>query len=121
MYKSVIHVFYDVNMPMAETIIKKGPCGMCRGQCAISATIENGKITDGAPVRVTTPFGTQIFTAKVTDMAPLSIHIPYGGGSSFMNEAWANANVNELCSLDCCDPISGYPCIKSIPCRLEAE
>ena len=77
-------------------------------------------LRDGDMARVTTPFGQKDFTVRVGAMAPGTIHIPFGGGSSFMNEAWAAGNVNDLCSLDYCDPISGFAVIKSIPCRIEA-
>lgn len=77
------------------------------------------EIKDNEKVRVISPFGNKCFTAKISDMAPGSIHIPFGGGSSFMEESWANGNVNDLCSLDYTDPISGFVTLKCVPCRLE--
>ncbi|MCR4963472.1 MAG: molybdopterin-dependent oxidoreductase [Firmicutes bacterium] len=77
------------------------------------------QVCDGETVCVISPFGRKSFTARIAPMAKGAIHIPFGGGSSFMNAAWANGNVNDLCSLDYTDPISGFVTIKSVPCRME--
>ena len=36
-----------------------------------------------------------------------------------MAEPWKNGNVNDLCSLDYADPMTGFVLIKSVPCRVE--
>ncbi len=76
-------------------------------------------IVHGESVRVVTPFGDKSFVVHIAPMAPGAIHIPFGGGSSYMNQAWAKGNVNDLCSLSHVDPISGFVMIKSVPCRIE--
>jgi len=78
-------------------------------------------IEDGDTVKVTTMFGSVALKAKVCGMAEGAVHIPFGGGSSFMNDEWKNCNVNDLCSLDYYDPISGFVMIKSVPCRIEKQ
>lgn len=75
----------------------------------------------GENVQIITPFGKKQFRVQVCSIASGSIHIPFGGGSSFMNKAWAEGNVNDLCSLFYHDPISGFVTIKSVPCRVECE
>lgn len=76
-------------------------------------------VADGDKVVVTTPYGSASFTARVCGVAKGAIHVPHGGGSSYMFEAWKNGAVNRLTSLDLCDPITGFPMIKSVPCRIE--
>jgi anaerobic selenocysteine-containing dehydrogenase len=76
-------------------------------------------IGDGDEVWVVSPFGRKKFRAAVCEIAPGAVHIPFGGGSSFMDRAWAEGNVNDLCSLNYHDPISGFVTIKSVPCRVE--
>ena len=78
-------------------------------------------IEDGDTVKVETPFGSVTLKASICGMAEGAVHIPFGGGSSFMSEAWKNCNVNDLCSLDYYDPISGFVMIKSVPCRIEKQ
>lgn len=77
------------------------------------------RIHTGDSVWVISPFGKKKFQASVCEIAPGTLHIPFGGGSSFMNKAWAEGNVNDLCSLNYHDPISGFVTIKSVPCRVE--
>ena len=36
-----------------------------------------------------------------------------------MSEPWKHGNVNDLCSLDYADPMTGFVLIKSVPCRVE--
>jgi len=76
-------------------------------------------IADGGMARVTTPFGCGTYRAKVCGMARRAIHIPHGGGSAYMPEPWRSGNVNDLCSLEYHDPITGFVTIKSVPCRVE--
>lgn len=76
-------------------------------------------IEDGGRVRVTTPFGSGVYTARVGGMARGAVHLPHGGGSSFMPKAWRDGNVNDLCSLDYQDPVTGFVTTKSVPCRVE--
>ena len=83
------------------------------------ADAEELGITDGDWVQVTTPFGTGTFKTRLAGMTRHCIHIPHGGGSNYMPEAWKMGNVNELTSLDYNDPITGFPTMKSVPCRIE--
>lgn len=76
-------------------------------------------IAEGEGLRVTTPFGSGVFIAHLCGMARRSIHLPHGGGSSRMPKAWREGNVNELCSLDHRDPLTGFVTFKSVPCRVE--
>ena len=78
-------------------------------------------IEDGDMVKVTTPFANGTFKAKIRGIARHAIHIPHGGGSAYMSEPWkhGNVNVNDLCSLDYADPMTGFVLIKSVPCRVE--
>ncbi|MGN8961212.1 molybdopterin-containing oxidoreductase family protein [Bariatricus sp. HCP28S3_D3] len=76
-------------------------------------------IDDGDWAQVTTPFGTGTFKTRLAGMTRHCIHIPHGGGSAYMPEAWKIGNVNELTSLDYNDPITGFPTMKSVPCRIE--
>ena len=76
-------------------------------------------IADGDMVKVTTPFANGCFKAKIRGVARHAIHIPHGGGSAYMSEPWKNGNVNDLCSLDYADPMTGFVLIKSVPCRVE--
>lgn len=78
-------------------------------------------VRHGESVKVVTPFGEKCFRVHICAIAEGSAHIPFGGGSSFMEPAWADGNVNDLCSLDYRDPISGFVTIKSIPCRIEKQ
>lgn len=75
--------------------------------------------TDGDWAQVTTPFGTGTFKTRIAGMARHCIHIPHGGGSAYMPESWRMGNVNELTSMDYNDPITGFPTMKSVPCRIE--
>ena len=76
-------------------------------------------IADGDSARVTTPFGSGIYQVKIRGMARRAIHIPHGGGSAYMPQPWRDGNVNDLCSLEYHDPITGFVTIKSVPCRVE--
>ena len=76
-------------------------------------------IEDGDMVKVITPFADGTFKAKIRGIARHAIHIPHGGGSAYMAEPWKNGNVNDLCSLDYADPMTGFVLIKSVPCRVE--
>ena len=76
-------------------------------------------ISDGDLARVSTPFGCGTYKVKVCGVARHAIHIPHGGGSAYMPEPWRSGNVNDLCSLDYHDPMTGFVTIKSVPCRVE--
>jgi len=78
-------------------------------------------IEDGDMVKVTTPFANGTFKAKIRGIARHAIHIPHGGGSAYMSEPWKHGNVNDLCSLDYADPMTGFVLIKSMPCKVEKE
>ena len=78
-------------------------------------------IKEGEEVQVVTPFGEGMYKAHLCDMAEHSIHIPHGGGSIYMPGDWKERNVNDLTSLEYCDPISGFPVIKAVPCRIRKK
>ena len=79
---------------------------------------EKLNISQGEWTQVETVFGKKAFKANVCDMASGCIHVPFGGGSSFMPEDWANGNINEICSLNYHDELSGFLLYKSMPCRV---
>ena len=76
-------------------------------------------VADGDVVVVTTPYGSAPFTARVCGIAKGAVHVSHGGGSSYMFGAWRDGAVNRLTSLELYDPITGFPMIKSMPCRIE--
>jgi anaerobic selenocysteine-containing dehydrogenase len=66
---------------------------------------------DGARVALITPYGHVTFQVRVTDeVHPDAVVAPFG---------WAEANVNLLSGADRLDPISGFPAVRSTPCRAE--
>ncbi|MDO4266241.1 MAG: molybdopterin-dependent oxidoreductase [Eubacteriales bacterium] len=75
-------------------------------------------IADGDTAFVETAFGNGYFKAHVCRMAKGSIHIPFGGGSPYMSGGWKEGNVNRLTSMKHSDPVSGFICYKSLPCRV---
>ena len=82
------------------------------------ATAAAHGISDGDRVQLTTAFGSCPFVAKIIPMVDNAVHVPHGGGGSFMTEAWRNSNTNTLCSLKVADMLTGFPIIKSLPCRI---
>lgn len=67
-------------------------------------------IVDGEWIRVETRRGGIRIKAKLTsDVMPGVVSVPHG---------WAQANVNVLTGVEPRDPISGYPVLKGIPCRV---
>ena len=52
-------------------------------------------------------------------MARHAIHIPMAAAWFYMTKPWKEGNVNDLCSLEYYDPITGFVTIKSVPCRVE--
>lgn len=69
------------------------------------------RIADGDTVEVQTATGTIQLKAHVTPrIRPDTIHIPHG---------WEEANVNELTDIEDADPISGFPNLKSLRCRIQ--
>jgi len=74
-----------------------------------AAARDNG-IVDGEMIYVETRKGSIQMKARVTeDVAPRVVSIPHG---------WAIANANELTDLDARDPVSGYPLLKGLLCRI---
>ena len=68
-------------------------------------------ISDGETAEVLTANGKIQLKAHVTErIRPDTIHIPQG---------WEEANVNELTSGESPDPISGFPNLKSLRCRIQ--
>lgn len=76
-------------------------------------------LTDGDMAEVETVFGKQQFETRICPMANGCVHIPYGAGSSYMEGEWKNHNVNDICSMDYRDPISGFLTFKSLPCKIK--
>jgi anaerobic selenocysteine-containing dehydrogenase len=67
-------------------------------------------VADGSRVRVETPRGSVEMVARVTDnIMPGVVDVPHG---------WENANVNILVDPGASDPISGFPAVKALLCRL---
>ena len=75
-------------------------------------------IREGDAVEIETRFGRKVYPAHLTPMVRGAVHVPYGGGSSYMPEAWREGNINDICSWDFRDPLSGFLVFKSLPCRL---
>jgi anaerobic selenocysteine-containing dehydrogenase len=67
-------------------------------------------IIDGEMICVETRKGSIQMKARVTeDIAPKVVTIPHG---------WATANANALTDLEARDPVSGYPMLKGLLCRI---
>ena len=75
-------------------------------------------IADGDAIVVETPFGQAPFYAHVGGTTEGAIHVPHGGGSAYMPQPWREGNANCLTSLEFCDSITGFPMLKSVPCRI---
>lgn len=75
-------------------------------------------ISSGELLTIETVFGSKNYPARITPMAGKSIHVPYGGGSSYMPDAWKNGNINDICSWNHRDPLSGFLTFKSVPCKV---
>ena len=74
-------------------------------------TAARHRIGEGDTAEVQTAPGTIQLKAHVTPrIRPDTIHIPHG---------WEEANVNELTDIDDADPISGFPNLKSLRCRIQ--
>jgi len=74
-----------------------------------AAARDNG-VTDGEMIYVETRKGKIKLKAKITpDIAPKVVTIPHG---------WAQANANVLTDLGVRDPVSGYPMLKGLLCRI---
>lgn len=77
-------------------------------------------IVDGARVWVQTRRGQSPFRAHVTDAVPRGVvEVNVGGGSPQQAEPWREANTNQLTDLENRDPISGFPVLKALLCRIE--
>lgn len=75
-------------------------------------------VGEGDAVRIETKFGHKIYPAHLVPMARGTVHVPYGGGSSYMPQPWRDGNINDICSWDFRDPLSGFLLFKSLPCKL---
>jgi assimilatory nitrate reductase catalytic subunit len=68
-------------------------------------------IADGEKAKVQTAQGEIRLQAHLTSrIRPDTIHIPQG---------WEEANVNELTGMEGADPLSGFPNLKSLRCRIQ--
>ncbi len=73
-------------------------------------TARDYDIIDGCMINIETRKGSIKMKARVTeDIAPKCITIPHG---------WAQANANVLTDLQERDPVSGYPMLKGLLCRV---
>jgi anaerobic selenocysteine-containing dehydrogenase len=76
-----------------------------------TTTAKKHDIIDGEMIVVETRRGSIKMKAKVTeDIAPQVVSIPHG---------WAEANANVLTDITARDPISGYPTLKGLLCRIK--
>lgn len=76
-----------------------------------TTTAKRYDIIDGEMIVVETRRGSIKMKAKVTeDIAPQVVSIPHG---------WAEANANVLTDITARDPISGYPTLKGLLCRIK--
>ncbi len=67
-------------------------------------------LSDGDPAEIETAFGRIRLAARLTQrILPGTIHVPQG---------WEEANANELTGLQELDPVSGFPNLKSLGCRI---
>jgi anaerobic selenocysteine-containing dehydrogenase len=67
-------------------------------------------VADGEPVALESPRGNITLKAKLTDEVP--------PGVLSIQHGWEEANANILTSNQPHDPISGYPGLKTVPCRV---
>jgi anaerobic selenocysteine-containing dehydrogenase len=68
-------------------------------------------IADGERVALVSPRGRIELAARVTDTVhPETVVVPSG---------WTEANVNLLTDTERLDPISGFPALRSMVCRVE--
>jgi anaerobic selenocysteine-containing dehydrogenase len=68
-------------------------------------------LSHGDLVAIVSPHGRIVMRASVTDRVhPQVVVVPNG---------WAKASANELTAADGLDPISGFPTLRSLTCRLE--
>ena len=76
-------------------------------------------IAEGDLVAVHTACGCLRFPAHLAPMARGCVHVCAGGGSAFQQEGWRDRDVNDICTMQFRDPVSGFITYKSMPCRLE--
>lgn len=68
-------------------------------------------LTEGTRVKVSTAHGVLELPLSVDDTVHVdAVVVPYG---------WADADVNVLTSLDGLDPVTGFPVLRSVPCRVQ--
>jgi len=89
-------------------------CRMCEQGCGLEVTVENGRPV-GVKLAERMGFG-KYFPWKTCQegidyiIGGLdTIHIPQG---------WEEANANELTGSESADPVSGFPNLKSLRCRI---
>ena len=107
---------YGVTGPNIKELANMEPCPLCDIPRADAMRLG---LADGDTVRISTPFGTENCVCRLSDMMPGTVSLPHGGGSAYMVPAWRDFNSNDLASLDCTDELSGFPTLKSLPCRIE--
>ena len=77
-------------------------------------------VEDGKWAYVETVFGKQKFCVHICDIAKGCIHVPFGSGGVHMLGDWKNSNINETCSMEYHDELSGFLVYKSMPCKIYA-
>lgn len=67
-------------------------------------------VSEGSQVEIESPYGQVTMTARLTEgILPGVVSLPHG---------WAEASVNDITSDYSGDPITGYPILKSMKCRV---
>lgn len=75
-------------------------------------TAKHHGLSDGQFAKIETPYGSIRLRARMSPrIREDTIHMPQG---------WTEANANELTSAENLDSVSGFPNLKSLPCRVEA-
>lgn len=75
-------------------------------------------INEGQKIWIETVFGKQSFRANICEITKGCIHAPFGSGGVNMLGEWKETNINEVCSMQYHDELSGFLLYKSMPCRV---
>ena len=78
-------------------------------------------INEGQKIWIETVFGKQSFRANICEITRGCIHAPFGSGGVNMLGEWKETNINEVCSMEYHDELSGFLLYKSMPCRVVLE
>ena len=75
-------------------------------------------VNEGQKIWIETVFGKQPFRANICEITKGCIHAPFGSGGVNMLGEWKETNINEVCSMEYHDELSGFLLYKSMPCRV---